>query len=513
MKFCKQHVFILFLMLYLIMVSSVNAQSVSDQLKELNAIEKSNDYVKKAVSIGMNYVRSNNIQDAIVFFEAAQDKVDNSKGAEQSVRFNILEEVTSCCLQNARTRSYVLDLMEKIAKDDKKRVLSHMLIENIDKFNTTTTDATDLAKLYSLVEKYIKDPEYLEKLKKSNGINLTQKQLESEKRAIAANLSKAEREKLNLKQNLESTVESSQKQIANLESISDSMNTVITLKDQQLREIKFQRQIDSVVQMYSELQISQKEELIALKDASNRRMMYAIIGTVIALVLLAFSFYKSVLFNRQLHLEKAKSEELLLNILPANIAKEIKENGKVNTREYENSTVLFSDFLGFSQIAKQISAPELVDDLNTCFTAFDKLAKKYNVEKIKTIGDAYMCIGGIPEPTANSAENVINMGLEMQAFLEKWNKERERKGKPPLEARIGVHTGKVAAGVVGFNKFCYDVWGDTVNVASRIESNGIVNKVNVSEATKNLLKKEYRFHSRGEVEIKNMGAIKMYYII
>lgn len=505
-------VFSLVFILFVLNSIPVAAQSAEDKMEELKAIGNNNEFLKKALGYGMDYVRANKLENATDFFDAAQDKV-KSKGAEQSVRFSILEQTMNCCMNSPQVRVYALDLMEKISKDDKKQVLSNMLKGSVEKFNANTTDAVHLAKLYSIVEKYLKDPDYIEILKNSNGINLTKSQLELEKKTIAANLTKAEREKLNLKQNLESTVESSQRQISSLESASDSMTAVISLKDQQLRDIQFQRQIDSVVQMYSELQISQKEELIALKDASNTRMMYAIFGTVLALVLLAFSFYKSVLFNRQLHLEKAKSEELLLNILPANIAKEIKENGKVNTREYENSTVLFSDFHGFSQVAKQLSASELVADLNTCFTAFDKLAQKYNVEKIKTIGDAYMCIGGIPEPTIDSTENVINMGLEMQAFLEKWNKERELIGKPPLQARIGVHTGKVAAGVVGFNKFCYDVWGDTVNVASRIESNGILNKVNVSESTKNLLRNGYKFHSRGEIEIKNMGAVKMYYII
>jgi class 3 adenylate cyclase len=479
-------------------------------MEELKKIENTNDFVKKAIDQGIVYIRANSIQEANIFFDAAQDKMKKkSRGGEQAVRLSILDKTISCCKNSSPVRNYILNLLEEIAKADKKKVLGNDLKPNIETLNRATSDPIQLANLYATVELYSSDQEYLQFLKNNNGGSLARSQLESEKQAIAANLSKAERARLNLT----STVELSQKQIANLESASDSMNTVITLKDQQLREIKYQRQIDSVVQMYSELQISQKEELITLKDASNTRMLYAIIGTVLALILLAFSFYKSVLFNRQLHLEKAKSDELLLNILPANIAREIKENGKVNTREYENSTVLFSDFLGFSQIAKKVSASELVADLNTCFTAFDKLAKKYNVEKIKTIGDAYMCIGGIPEPSENSAENVINMGIEMQGFLEKWNEERELMGKPPLQARIGVHTGKVAAGVVGFNKFCYDVWGDTVNVASRIESNGIVNKVNVSESTKNLLRKEYKFHSRGEVEIKNMGSIKMYYII
>lgn len=498
------------IIIFSILGTEIQAQSVSDKIDALKQIENQSEFAKKAVSYGIEYLKDNNVQDASTFFKLAQDRLKkSSRGAMQSVRLMVLDESLACCARSYRVQTYLMDLIDNVAKDDKKNVLQNELKNHINSLNAATTDAVQLARLYTIVGKHIDDIDYLEELKESNGISLTKNKLESEKDAIAANLTKAEREKLNLA----STVELSQKQIANLENVSDSMNTVISLKDQQLREIQYQRQIDSVVQMFSELQISQKEEIIALKDASNRRMMYVIIGTVLALLLVAYSFFRSVKFNRQLNLEKAKSEELLLNILPANIATEIKEKGKVSTREYENSTVLFSDFRGFSQIAKQVSASELVKDLNECFTEFDKLAKKHNVEKIKTIGDAYMCIGGLPEPSDNSTSNVIKMGLEMQAFLEKWNAKREKEGKPPFQARIGVHTGKVAAGVVGFNKFCYDVWGDTVNVASRIESNGIVNKVNISESTKKRLNESYNFHSRGEVEIKNMGAIKMYYIV
>jgi len=488
----------------------VQSQSTTKQLEELKQINSPSAYAKKAIKIGIEYLRKNEITKSDIFFDAAEEKVrKQSKSAAQSIRLEILDESVNCCIQMASIRKLMLGKIEEIIKDDKKKVLGGKLKNIFESINQSSSDPTQLATLYRLVENYTDDQDYLRWLKANNGANLARSQLESEKKAIAKSLNQAEREK----QNLSTTLKLNEEQLQSLESASDSMNTLISLRDQQLRELKFERQIDSFEQAHQELLISQKEEIIDIKDASNRRMMYAIIGTIIALILMALSLLKSIQINKQLNEEKAHSEELLLNILPANIAEEIKANGKVNTREYENSTVLFSDFLGFSQIAKKVSAAELVDDLNTCFTAFDKMAEKYGVEKIKTIGDAYMCIGGIPEPHENSALNVVKMGIEMQSFLEQWNQEREIEGKPALHARIGIHTGKVAAGVVGFNKFCYDVWGDTVNVASRMESNGIVNKVNLSETTARLLQDQYQFHSRGEIEIKNMGAVRMYYII
>jgi class 3 adenylate cyclase len=173
---------------------------------------------------------------------------------------------------------------------------------------------------------------------------------------------------------------------------------------------------------------------------------------------------------------------------------------------------MFTDFKGFTQIAEQMSPGELVAEIDVCFKAFDGIITRNGLEKIKTIGDSYMCAGGLPVPTADHAEKVVKAALEIQDFMEQHQLEREGKGKARFEARIGIHTGPVVAGIVGVKKFAYDIWGDTVNIASRMESSGEAGEVNISGSTYSLVKDKFMCQYRGKVEAKNKGEIDMYFV-
>ncbi|TVQ44022.1 MAG: hypothetical protein EA362_10695 [Saprospirales bacterium] len=209
---------------------------------------------------------------------------------------------------------------------------------------------------------------------------------------------------------------------------------------------------------------------------------------------------------------KKRSEELLLNILPAEIAKELKQTGKAQPRKYESVSVIFADIKGFTQISEKLSPEKLLEEINIYFTAFDQIMEKYQIEKIKTIGDCYMSVSGLPELRDDHALRAVKAALEMQDFVRAQQTVKKVKNEPFFEIRIGIHSGPVVAGIVGTKKFQYDIWGDTVNTANRLETNCEVGKVNISEVTYELVKNHFDFSYRGKIETKGKGSISMYYI-
>jgi len=210
--------------------------------------------------------------------------------------------------------------------------------------------------------------------------------------------------------------------------------------------------------------------------------------------------------------EQKRSDELLLNILPAQTALELKEKGSAEPKSFENVTVLFSDFKNFTQISERMTAAELVREINYYYSAFDLIIEKFNIEKIKTIGDSYMCAAGIPIENMSHPEDTIFAALDIIDFVLNEKLKREKEERPFFEIRIGIHTGPVVAGIVGTKKFAYDIWGDTVNIASRMETGGEEGRVNISGYTFDLVKNKFLCTYRGKVRAKNKGEIDMYFV-
>ncbi len=216
--------------------------------------------------------------------------------------------------------------------------------------------------------------------------------------------------------------------------------------------------------------------------------------------------------RNKVKLEKARSEELLLNILPAEVAEELKIKGSAEAKLMNEVTVLFTDFKGFSEYAEKLTPQNLVKDIHECFSAFDTIMEKHGMEKIKTIGDAYMAAGGLPSPNLTHATDAVNAALEIVNFIDERRTIKKTAGLPFVEIRIGIHTGQVVAGIVGIKKYSYDIWGDTVNIASRMENSGEAGKINISESTYELVKTKFRCEHRGKIIAKNKGEIDMYFV-
>ena len=219
-------------------------------------------------------------------------------------------------------------------------------------------------------------------------------------------------------------------------------------------------------------------------------------------------------FVHTIKAEKRISEDLLLNILPRDVAEELKITGDTKAKAFTMVTVMFTDFKDFTKVSKKVSAELLVDEIHYCFSAFDRIVQKHKIEKIKTIGDAYLCASGLPVSNYTHAVDMLNAAFEMRDFMVQRKKEKEAKGETPFELRIGVHTGPVVAGIVGVRKFQYDIWGDTVNTANRVESNGEAGKVNISQSTYELLVDDsnFTFSNRGKIEVKGKGELSMYFV-
>jgi len=284
-----------------------------------------------------------------------------------------------------------------------------------------------------------------------------------------------------------------------------------------LQQMEFNNQLltDSIARAEEKhlVQVAHQEEIRT--EEKTRNISLGIGGFIL---LLATALYSRLRYIRKskalIEKERDRSENLLLNILPEEIARELKDKGKAAARDFDTVSILFTDFKGFTQASALLSAKDLVMEINACFEAFDGIVGKYGIEKIKTIGDAYMAAGGLPVPTHDSLKNTVLAALEMQEFIIKRKAERDAEGLPAFEMRCGIHTGPVVAGIVGIKKFQYDIWGDTVNTASRIESNGEIGRVNISQVTYELLKNDtlFNFESRGKIEAKGKGEMEMWFI-
>lgn len=255
-----------------------------------------------------------------------------------------------------------------------------------------------------------------------------------------------------------------------------------------------------------------KDALGRAEIAKQKLVRNGFIGGFIIVLLFALVFFSQ---RNKIRDGKKLSDALLLNILPEEIAEELKNKGTSEARQIDSVTVLFTDFKGFTQLSEKLSPKELVAEIDACFSEFDNIMNKHGVEKIKTIGDAYMAAGGIPKPNQTHAKDVVMAALEIRDFMLNRNRQittKDKKIEKMLEIRIGIHTGPVVAGIVGSKKYSYDIWGDTVNTASRMESSGEPGQINISGSTYEIIKDKFVCNYRGKIAAKNKGAIDMYFV-
>lgn len=279
-------------------------------------------------------------------------------------------------------------------------------------------------------------------------------------------------------------------------------------KEEQLRLAENEKTLQAT-------QVNLQQTQLELKDKelqTRKTQGWFYVGGIVLLSLLSFFIFRNFLnqqkSNRLIQAEKHKSDNLLRNILPDEVAEELKESGRAAARQFDQVTVLFTDFVDFTQISERLSPQELVSELDLHFKAFDEIMERHGLEKIKTIGDAYMAAAGLPVPHPNHARQAALAALEVLAFVQN----RQLTRPQSFQVRIGLHSGPVVAGIVGVKKFAYDIWGDTVNTAARMESSSEPGKINLSGTTHALLKNEFKFEYRGGIEAKHKGKIEMYFL-
>jgi adenylate cyclase len=294
------------------------------------------------------------------------------------------------------------------------------------------------------------------------------------------------------------------------------LNMLNTLKDsvynnnvlQGIGKIKSQYEYEQ--QLHLEKAEQEKKDILTRKELEKQKLIRNSSLLGLAIVLL----FALVFFNQRNKIKtgKALSDKLLLNILPVEVAEELKAKGYAEAKYFKDVTVMFTDFKSFTLISERLNPSELVAELHTCFKAFDQIITQHGLEKIKTIGDSYMCAGGIPASSHSHATDIVQAALDIRQFMTEEMHKRKAAGKEYFEIRIGIHTGPVVAGIVGVKKFAYDIWGDTVNIASRMEASGEPGKINISQSTYGLVKNNFTCLHRGKIKAKHKGEIDMYFV-
>lgn len=337
--------------------------------------------------------------------------------------------------------------------------------------------------------------------------------LKKELAAKSGSLAQNEAKLMEQSQRLQAELEAREAQISKMSA--EQVRTEMMYMQQRMM-------LDSVLYLASMDSMAVSNAQLALGEANAHRnaLLMGIIGALLLAGGALFSYFKArqsarllAEKNNVIRQEQERSENLLLNILPSLVANELKQKGRTDARFFEDVSVLFADFVGFSGIAEKVSPQQLVSELDACFQAFDEIIARYGLEKIKTIGDCYMCAGGVPDNQPEHLKKMVLAAREMQQWLFNWNETRVKQGLPRYDARIGIHRGPVVAGVVGSKKFAFDIWGDTVNIAARIEQAGEGGKINISGDAYAALQNDFSCQYRGKIPVKNRGEIDMYYVL
>jgi class 3 adenylate cyclase len=436
-------------------------------------------------NIGLIYTNKNNYDSAIYYFSEAK-KIDEQTDDKQDLAV-VLGNIGNLYVEKGLVQEGIASLNQAIK-----------LSEEVEDVNHLALNYQYLGKAYLELYKANKKNISYAKENLSNAINVLHKgiQLSIEVEALDALL------------NCYKYISQAYQLSGNINLALDALSNYVVIDDSIYS-------VDNKVKI-AELATQREEELkekqvainkIVLEKKKNEQIFFAIGIGLLCVILIGLSYSRNTIKK-----EKNTSEKLLLNILPQEVAEELKAKGEAEAKLIDDVTVLFTDFKGFTQLSEKLTAKELVSEINHCFSAFDNIMHKHGVEKIKTIGDAYMAAGGLPIPNKTHAEDVVKAALEIQRFMHELKAKKEAEGKLFFELRIGIHTGPVVAGIVGVKKFAYDIWGDTVNTASRMESSGEVGKINISETTYALIKDQFSCTHRGKVTAKGKGEIDMYFV-
>ncbi|MEZ4954635.1 MAG: adenylate/guanylate cyclase domain-containing protein [Saprospiraceae bacterium] len=510
-----------------------NVNDKSRALRNLKLAEKKDAEQKSYIQhlISSIYLTDNDIYNALSYNEAAIREADKTKD------MNIMSDAyltASNIYQQLYEYDKALDFYKKhlALKDSLERVELTELkeMENIHAF----LDDTETNFRQNQIESELKQS------------TLEQAELQSQKYKLEAEQEKQARERERQQQQIallekdkvakEYSIRAAQLEAERVRQdlILATQNNLALKREQEIEALRQKQQLDSLdaVRRQEEQQqriaLMKSQQEIALKEQEQaefkkRINSWAALGIVILALITGSWLYGKKLNrelaeqnvkietqNKEIISERNRAEGLLLNILPAAIAYELKEKGAATPKHYDAVSVLFTDFEGFTAIAATMPPEEVVKELNECFMKFDEIAEKYHLEKIKTIGDSYMCAGGLPVKNNTHPFDAVSAGKEILAYIDQRNERLQAQGKKPWPIRIGIHTGELVAGVVGKRKFAYDIWGDTVNVASRMETNSESGHINISEATYKLVSEKFHCHYRGELEVKNKGKMSMY---
>ena len=398
----------------------------------------------------------------------------------------------------------------------------------------------DMAKVYSKLSYFPKASEYQKDVKNNLSLKDSIVQKEKVKNEMRIDFTKKETQlKLNEKISNEKLERKSQElkikeQELELSNKVKQLQKMALLKEtaekkekeKQLKIVEQEKKITEAQLLVSskekelqKVEISNQKKEIEIKNVQRNGFIIGFILVLVSLFFIYINYKNQKKYNRKLNIsnhnlekEKRKTEDLLHNILPVEIANELKLNGSSEARQYDNVSVLFTDFVNFSGISETLGPKELVAEIDKCFKAFDEIIQRHNLEKIKTIGDAYLAVGGLPNENSNHASAIINAAFDIVDYMATTNSIFGALSKSRAGIRIGIHSGPVVAGIVGVRKFAYDIWGDTVNTAARMEQNSEPGKINISQSTYELVKNNFKFVHRGKVAAKNKGMLDMYFV-
>lgn len=471
------------------------AQALQSHLKALKIYERLNVPHRVAAStsnIGVIYLEQQNFDEALKMFERALAlREERGEIKEVGVQLNNIGYVLQEQKKLDESLSYhlrALKLREEIG-DKAKLAATYSNLGTVYKAKGENAKALDY---------YVKSLVIFREMNEKRGLvqsynNLGELYFETDKLEEAHSYLKKSiqlADEMGLKNQLRKALEFSAQVYAREGKFEDAYNTQIRFMnlDKEIASAEISLQM---AQLTANHEIEQKEREAEMHRIKNAELTKA--------------------YN-ELDEAKKRSEELLLNILPEEVSEELKQSGKTKARSYESVTVLFADIKGFTRISEQFTAEEIVSGIDEYFEEFDKLMDKHGVEKIKTIGDAYLCVCGVPVPDADHAVKMVRVAFDFIDTVLRLKEKRTAEGKHSFDFRVGIHSGPIVAGVVGIRKFAYDIWGDTVNTASRMQSNSEPNRINISETTYQLVKDKFFCEYRGEIEAKNKGKLKMYFV-